>query len=156
MRIRRPVIPMSLGVLVASSLLAAGCGGGSPGVASVHSSTTAARAPQNQAVAYALCMRSHGVSNFPDPNSAGEFSADQLKSVRVADELSFASCMRSRGVSRFPDPTAQGDLSVAMVAAHGVDVHSAAVLRVVQACLPASHGALTPAKVRQALHEAGG
>jgi hypothetical protein len=139
-------------------------------------------------------MRSHGVSNFPDPNSAGEFSADQLKSVRVgksqfraadracthllpsglggivaapqdraretrtqlADELSFASCMRSRGVSRFPDPTAQGDLSVAMVAAHGVDVHSAAVLRVVQACLPASHGALTPAKVRQALHEAGG
>jgi hypothetical protein len=35
-------------------------------------------------------------------------------------------------------------------------VHSPAVLRVVQACLPASHGALTPAKVREALRNAGG
>jgi len=34
-------------------------------------------------------------------------------------------------------------------------VHSPAVPRVVQACLPASHGALTPAKVREALNNAG-
>jgi hypothetical protein len=64
--------------------------------------------------------------------------------------------MRSHGVTRFPDPTAQGDLTVAMVQAQGIDVHSPAVLRVVQACLPASHGALTPAKVREALNHAGG
>jgi hypothetical protein len=63
--------------------------------------------------------------------------------------------MRSRGVSRFPDPTAQGGLTVEMVQAQGIDVHSPAVLRVVQACLPASHGALTPAKVREALNSAG-
>ena len=51
--------------------------------------------------------------------------------------------MRSHGVARFPDPTAQGQLSVEMVQAQGIDVHSPAVLHVVQACLPASHGALT-------------
>jgi hypothetical protein len=54
-------------------------------------------------------------------------------------------------VSRFPDPTAQGDLSVEMVRAQGVNVHAPAVLQAVQACLPASHGALTRAKVRAAI-----
>jgi hypothetical protein len=34
-------------------------------------------------------------------------------------------------------------------------VHSPRVLRVVQACLPASHGALTAAKVREAIDNAG-
>jgi hypothetical protein len=47
-------------------------------------------------------------------------------------------------------------LSIEMIQAQGIDVHSPAVLRVVQACLPASHGALTPAKVKAALENAGG
>jgi hypothetical protein len=64
--------------------------------------------------------------------------------------------MRRRGVARFPDPTAQGQLTVEMVQAQGIDVHAPAVLRVVQACLPASHGALTPAKIRAALAKVGG
>jgi hypothetical protein len=55
-------------------------------------------------------------------------------------------------VARFPDPTAQGQLSVEMVQAQGIDIHSPTVLRVVQTCLPASHGELTPAKVREALN----
>jgi hypothetical protein len=59
-------------------------------------------------------------------------------------------------LSRFPDPSAQGGLTVEMVQAQGIDVHSHAVLRVVQTCLPASHGALTPAKVRAAIDNAGG
>jgi hypothetical protein len=75
--------------------------------------------------------------------------------TQLADELSFAKCMRSHGVTRFPDPTAQGGLSVEMVQAQGIDIHSPAVLRVVQACLPASHGWLTPAKVREALARTG-
>ncbi|HUB73130.1 MAG TPA: hypothetical protein VL979_03715 [Solirubrobacteraceae bacterium] len=65
----------------------AGCGGGSPGggVASLrsHTSSTSSTAstgstaagpaqgressPGSQAVAYAACMRSHGVTGFPDP-----------------------------------------------------------------------------------------
>lgn len=80
----------------------------------------------------------------------------QQKQTRLADELSFARCMRSHGLHRFPDPNAQGELSVEMVQAQGIDVHSPAVLRIVQACLPASHGALTPAKVREAISQAGG
>ncbi len=81
---------------------------------------------------------------------------EQQKAARLADALSFARCMRSHGVARFPDPTAQGQLTVEMVQAEGVDVRSPSVLHVVQACLPASHGALTPAKIREALNQAGG
>jgi hypothetical protein len=76
--------------------------------------------------------------------------------TRLADALSFARCMRSHGLTSFPDPTTQGDLSVEMLQAQGVDVHSPAVLRTVHDCLPASHGWLTAAKVRQALNSGGG
>jgi hypothetical protein len=87
--------------------------------------------------------------------SLGQQQTAQQKRTQLADELSFARCMRSHGVARFPDPTAQGDLSVERVKAQGIDVHAPAVLRVVQACLPASHGGLTAAKVRAALENAG-
>jgi hypothetical protein len=63
--------------------------------------------------------------------------------------------MRNHGVRRFPDPTVQRGLTAEMVRAQGIDVHSPTVLRVVQTCLPASHGALTAAKIREALANAG-
>jgi hypothetical protein len=91
------------------------------------------------------------------PNGgSGSQEAGQQSRTRLADMLSFARCMRSHGVSRFPDPSAQSGLTVEMVQAQGIDVRSPAVLRVVGACLPATHGALTPAKVREALNNAGG
>ncbi len=93
---------------------------------------------------------------LPGPSGNGPQETAQQKRTRLLDALSFAWCMRSRGVTSFPDPTAQGDLSIEMVQAQGIDVHSPAVLRVVQACLPASHGALTPAKVKAALNNARG
>jgi len=95
-------------------------------------------------------------SHLLPQGGGGSQDTAQQERTRRADALSFASCMRRHGVTRFPDPTAQGELSVEMVQAQGVDVHSPAVLRAVQACLPASHGALTPAKVREALNNAGG
>ena len=91
---------------------------------------------------------------LPSGPGGTQQTAAQLR-TQLADELSFARCMRSHGVGRFPDPTAQGELSVAMVQAQGIDVHSPTVLHVVQACLPASHGALTAAKVREAISNAG-
>jgi hypothetical protein len=188
----RAFIPPSVVVVVAFALLAAGCGGrGSPQVASVTSSTTAATTTtQNPLLAFSQCMRSNGMTNFPDPQrlvggnvkltlhqvgsgcphfqaamracnhllptrGGGQEPAQQTRK-QLADELSFARCMRSHGLSRFPDPSAQGGLTVEMVQAQGIDVHSHAVLRVVQTCLPASHGALTPAKVRAAIDNAGG
>jgi hypothetical protein len=189
---RKPLIHALVVAVAASALLAAGCGGGSsPGVAGIATTTTGETTTQSGAVAFTRCMRSNGVTNFPDPPPLGAripkptlqqlgVSDSQLraavsacnrllpnagsepqqtaqqKHIRLADELSFARCMRNRGVSRFPDPTAQGDLSVEMVQAQGINVHAPAVLHAVQACLPASHGALTPAKVRAAINNAGG
>jgi hypothetical protein len=136
-------------------------------------------------VAFSQCMRSHGVANFPDPQhfvggnvkltihnlapspaamdacshllptTGGSQETAHQRQTQLADGLSFARCMRSHGVTNFPDPTAQGELTVAMVEAQGIDVHSSQVLRVVQACIPASHGALTMAKVREALNNVG-
>jgi len=79
-------------VLVGVGLLAAACGGGpvSSGVASLGSTTltTQARsfaalgsvgnitASYRAALAYVDCMRSHGVSNFPDPTSDGQINVD--------------------------------------------------------------------------------
>jgi hypothetical protein len=75
------------------SLLAAACGG-SPGnhvaqlastaTQSTSSSTPSARsAHQNDAVAFARCMRSHGVPNWPDPNSSGVFDKSKLTSQQL-------------------------------------------------------------------------
>jgi hypothetical protein len=190
---RRPLVLPSL-LLAACALLVAGCGGaGSPDVAGVASSTGATQGSgQGGALAFAQCLRAHGIPNWPDPTAGGVFDKSKLRQLgvsparvraveegpchrlvplvsghgsqptaqqqrtRLADGLSFARCMRHRGVARFPDPTAQGVLSVEMVQAQGIDVHSSAVLRVVQKCLPASHGGLTAAKVREALEHAGG
>jgi len=57
---------------VACGLVVAGCGGGSSrhDLASL-STTTSSRAT---AVQYSVCMRTHGVPNFPDPNSNGGIS----------------------------------------------------------------------------------
>ena len=187
-----PTVPRILACVAATaalSLPAAGCGGGSPGPASDASSSGTAAA--TGAVAFAHCMRSHGVPGWPDPESNGVFDKSKLRQLRVsptrvraiedgpcnhllptggsgspdaeqqtrtrvADALSFARCMRTHGVTRFPDPTAQGDLTVEMVQAQGIDVHAPAVLHVVQTCIPASHGGITAAKVREALEHAAG
>jgi hypothetical protein len=70
--------------MVAFGLLTAACGGGSagPGVASLGKTTTtvssaaqsaSTAANYRDAVAYAQCMRTHGVPNMPDPTSSGAF-----------------------------------------------------------------------------------
>jgi hypothetical protein len=82
-RCRRPLILASVVAVAAFSLLAAGCGGGgSPGVASVASSTTAGTTtPHSGALAFARCMRSHGLTNFPDPSSSGVFDKSKLRQL---------------------------------------------------------------------------
>ena len=111
---------------------------------------------QQLGVSASQFQRAASACNHLLPNGGSDTQQTaQQKQARLADELSFARCMRNHGVSRFPDPTAQGDLSVEMVQAQGISLHSPAVLRTVQTCLPASHGALTPAKVREALNNAG-
>lgn len=84
---RRPIILASVVAVVSFSLLAAGCGGGSPGVANVASSTTAvtttatATTPQTGALAFARCLRSHGLPGWPDPDSSGAFDKSKLRQL---------------------------------------------------------------------------
>jgi hypothetical protein len=68
---RRPFLPASVIAVAALSLLAAGCGGGS-------STTAASTTAQSGTLAYAQCMHSHGVPNFPDPTSSGEIPKDKI------------------------------------------------------------------------------
>jgi hypothetical protein len=173
MRRRRRLIPVFAIALAALCLLAAGCGSGS--------STTAATTAQTGALAYSACMHSHGVPNFPDPNSSGDIPKDQVvplagspqfqiaqsacqhlfsgpnqsaepKRIRLADALAFARCMRGRGFASFPDPTNQGQLTPEMVTAAGIDLHQPELLRAGLACVPVTHGLLTRAAIERAVN----
>jgi hypothetical protein len=65
-RLRRAAALAAIGCM---ALLAAACGGGSSPAGSATGGPTRAQA----ALAYARCMRSHGVPSFPDPDSNGNF-----------------------------------------------------------------------------------
>jgi hypothetical protein len=137
--------------LFGAGLLLAGCGTTSPsaGVAnlgktssSLASGGTATTLPSGAsaekhfagALKYSQCMRSHGVVNFPDPNSGGGinlssgtgidpdspqfqaagkacrqyFPAPHLSQAQIAHQeqslLKFAACMRKNGAPNYPDP----------------------------------------------------
>jgi hypothetical protein len=57
---------------ISTVLLTAGCGGGSSGPHVAAGSATPGATPATSALAYSRCMRSHGVADFPDPNSNGD------------------------------------------------------------------------------------
>ncbi len=143
--------------LVAISLLAGACGSGSHpsavaslgkttssspvagGVATTLPSGASAEKHYQRALKYSLCMRSHGITNFPDPNNGGGiqigstsginpqspqfqtaqkscdkyFPAPDLSRAQIAQEqaraLEFARCMRANGVPNFPDPQFAGN-----------------------------------------------
>jgi hypothetical protein len=84
----------SVFAVAAFSLLAAGCGGGRPsGVASIGSptttstsagTTTVAAGSRAGALAFARCMRSHGMPNWPDPTGNGGFDKSELRALGVS------------------------------------------------------------------------
>ena len=113
------------------ALLVAACGG-SPSAAGSGESSSAG----DSAVAFSACMRTHGVSYFPDPDSSGAIPkvvpqqlgvsssrfqqaqntcADLLQPAEaqvqqtLSGMLDFAWCMRSHGVHDWPDPTTDSD-----------------------------------------------
>ncbi|HEY4850974.1 MAG TPA: hypothetical protein VII22_09260 [Streptosporangiaceae bacterium] len=59
----------ALAAMALTGLLVTACGGGSSPAASATGGSTREQA----ALAYARCMRSHGVPGFPDPDSNGNF-----------------------------------------------------------------------------------
>jgi len=66
----------------ALALLAAACSD-SPSSTGSGSSATASGSANSKAAAYAECVRSHGVPDFPDPDSSGGF--DKTTVSRLAD-----------------------------------------------------------------------
>ena len=136
------------------TLVAAACGSTAkvPGVASIVASATAAvgstigsptgAGAQVGWLAYAQCMRAHGVRDFPDPNSQGQLNVHSGGDLdpnspiyRAADtacaslspvnnlspaqraqvkaaNLKYAQCMRAHGIADFPDPNAEGAISL--------------------------------------------
>jgi hypothetical protein len=109
------------------ALLATACGNGSLPAPSATAGPTRVHA----ALAYARCMRSHGVPDFPDPTSNGNFvlpsssvSSQETAANQVCNHLlnvgpplnaaqtqhalrqlvKYAQCMRAHGVPNFPDP----------------------------------------------------
>lgn len=173
---RRP----SLVALIAActlSLLVAACGSSS------HTSTASRSAgggersqaqQQQMMVSFAECMRSHGVSDFPDPGTFGFKSelapnashTPAFKSaltvcghllpsaapevhtpVQIAAFVAFARCIRGHGFPRFPDPTNSGQLTHQMLASAGINIRQPAAVRAADACVSVTHGLITKAAV---------
>jgi hypothetical protein len=115
-------------VVVAFALAIAACG------SSTHSSGAGITSSFPQEVRYADCMRSHGVSNFPDPSPGGGFNVRALGAeaqapafvsaqsacaklqpggpapLRISGEQLYqmaakARCIRQHGFSNLPEPT---------------------------------------------------
>jgi hypothetical protein len=84
MRIRSATL-----VLVALlGLTGAGCS--SAPAATGTGTDTAATAPRDKAVQYAECMRANGVKEFPDPDSSGSITIDQVANGSSLDTDSAA------------------------------------------------------------------
>lgn len=122
MRVRSFLIS---GLFLASVVILAACG----------SSAKSADPTTDVALKFSQCMRSHGVSNFPDPGSSGDITITpssglnpQSPSFQSAQQackqyapndggppqmsesqrraaFRFAQCMRRNGEPEFPDPT---------------------------------------------------
>jgi hypothetical protein len=75
-RRRRPLAALALIALIA---VISGCGSSSPaGTSPGSSGGNITLAHAQKGVKFAECMRSHGVSNFPDPGASGKFTIDAV------------------------------------------------------------------------------
>jgi hypothetical protein len=150
---------------VGVALLAAACSStpSGPSTTSGGAASSSGSTIQQKALAYAECMRSNGIANFPDPNSQGSFvgelgrlnasSPQYIKANKTcetllpdggqitpgqsqklqAEGLQYAECMRSNGITSFPDPTVMSNGAVSL-AAPGVDSSSPEYQSANQAC----------------------
>lgn len=136
-RTLRNVAGLALAAAAVVLLAACGSSSGGPGVAQLGSGGSGgpSASAKPDALAYAQCMRGHGVGGFPDPDSSGQYPAGSLKGIdrnsaqfRSAQQacrslrppgiaqtvlqdqpqlLKFSACMRSHGEPKFPDIGAQ-------------------------------------------------
>jgi hypothetical protein len=156
---RRPALALAIVGVVGLTLLASACGGSSAAkVAQADTTTGSNPSAADDPNAYSKCMRSHGVGNFPDPDSNNilktqgidrnsptfQAAARACKSLAPtpappamqaqlqAQMLAFAKCMRSHGVPAFPDP--QVEHGVPQIPAGQIDPNSPIVKAAMVAC----------------------
>src|SRR5215471_6733632 len=82
LRLRRARAGVVIAVMAAAAVLAAAC--------SSSPSSTGAGGPPNSGgsgVAYAQCVRSHGIPNFPDPDSSGQIPKETGQQLGVSDSV---------------------------------------------------------------------
>lgn len=148
-----------LAIMVSIALLTAACGNG--GASAAPGASPSPESTYAKLLAYARCMRSHGVPDFPDPSSNGGFDINgnkinihsgqvqaarkacqgllpnvgqsgQSQAQNAAKALKFARCMRSHGLPDFPDPSSNG--SFHMSASSGINPKSATFQKAQHAC----------------------
>jgi hypothetical protein len=71
-------------VVVALALLAAACSGSASSSGSGGAPNAGGWSSSPSALAYSACMRSHGVPNFPDPNSSGQLPKTDAQQLGVS------------------------------------------------------------------------
>lgn len=168
-------LPLAAAALAGATVIAA-CGS-NPSPASSSAGRPTRAQMQHDAVAFAGCMRTHGVPGFPDPTSPRQLKESLSPSTtqtpafrsaqaacrhllpdrgpqttaqdraRIPAELAFARCLRGHGYPRFPDPTSGGQLTHEMLAHAGIDARSGALVRAADACVGVTHGKITKADV---------
>jgi hypothetical protein len=79
----RPARAAATIIATALALLAAACSG-SPSSTGPGSSANAAGSYSRSAVGYSHCIRSHGVPNYPDPNSSGQLPKGDAQQFGVS------------------------------------------------------------------------
>jgi hypothetical protein len=152
-----------VGVLAAAAAgfallaLAAACGGGSSG----GTGTVIHQTVYQRELAYAECMRAHGLPGFPDPQSDGAFNSTQANGgdfhgpqfqsankscahlegpgmtsaqfqQNVRQALRFAACMRAHGIANFQASAGQGGQIA--IGAQGADPNSPQFQSAQRAC----------------------
>jgi hypothetical protein len=134
-RLAPPQARLFTAAALLSGVLVAGCGGSSPSPTGGASTSASATSAVESGVAFARCIRSHGVPNFPDPKVSGHTvrmgspstvrspafqsaahscqrllpkgppSSEPPSGQAQARMLEVSACMRNHGISGFPDPS---------------------------------------------------
>lgn len=83
-RVRPPAARTAAAIIAAAAMAVLSACSGSPSAADSAGSSHAGSAT-NKALAFARCMRSHGVPRFPDPNSAGQFNKTTVEQLSASN-----------------------------------------------------------------------